>query len=82
MSRLYRINLKIVENGKTLTGKRIIDVPLEKYIDHLHKTFPDASITYMELEEEWEDTSDSSTSKESVILMGWRNNVLTNYYID
>lgn len=69
MATLYRIQYKIIEPTKFLAGVRVVEESIDKYIEFLRKTHPDASVIYLELLEEFEAPA-SETAKESVIILG------------
>lgn len=69
MPTLYRINFKIVEPRKTLSGQRVVEVPIDRYIEFIRKQHPDATYVYMELIEEFEQPEESA-DEESVIILG------------
>jgi hypothetical protein len=72
MTTLYRIKYKVVEGKLTSSGVRVVEKPIDQYIEFIRKTHPDAEIVYLELIEEFEqeEPEESGTAKESVIILG------------
>lgn len=69
MTTLYRIKFKVVEPKREMAGERVVEMPLERYIETLRRNHPEASSIYMELVSQW-DVEDESISEESIIIMG------------
>ena len=66
----YRIQYKIVEGAKLYSGTRIVEVPLDQYIEFVRKTYPEASTVYLELVEEIESNDELDySSGESIIIL-------------
>jgi hypothetical protein len=70
MSTAYRIKFKIVEGPKLYSGTRIVDSPIDEYMRHVHKTYPEATYVYIELIEEIEvKDEEASASAEGLIIL-------------
>lgn len=70
MSLLYRVKFKIVENGKTYEGTRVVEQPVDEYMKHINRTYLDASYVYLELVDTFEEVISEST--ESLIILGMK----------
>ncbi len=71
MTTLYRIRYKIVEPKTTLEGVRVVEMPIDRYIESLRKQHPDAASIYLELIEEFEQADvDEDGDYEGVIILG------------
>lgn len=66
---LYRIRLKVMEQGKLYEGTRVVEVPIPEYLKKLYRDFPDAASIYVELLNEFEQEDESATARESVIIV-------------
>lgn len=71
MTTLYRIKCKVIEPpDKVYEGERVVEQPVDRYIDFLHKTHPDASYIYLELLEEFEQEEIPLSATGSMIVLG------------
>lgn len=67
----YRIRYKIVEAGLTTEGIRNVDKSIGEHVIVVRKEYPDATIVYMELLEEYEEVETSmSFSADAMIVLG------------
>jgi hypothetical protein len=62
MPTVYRIKYKFIESGKTYSGTRIVDDPIDIYLKHIYKTYPEADLIYIELIEEMQVKDESASS--------------------
>lgn len=69
MSVSYRINYRIVEGSKFISGTRIIDVTLDLYMDVIRKNYPDASVVYLEFVEEIEEDDTLTVTSGSIVIL-------------
>lgn len=71
MTTLRRIEYKIVNGPGASYGTKIIEVPLEKHVELIRKSYPDASVIYVAVLEEWEDDDLGvlTSTGESVIIL-------------
>lgn len=71
LRKFYRVAYRVVERGEVFVGGRVITEPVDEFVKVIRREHPDASSTYIELMEEFEDDDDeSATARESVIIMG------------
>lgn len=67
MATFYRIRYKVNGPNKAALGTRVVTLPIARYIDVIRKEYPDATLIYLELEEEFE--VEEETATESIIIM-------------
>lgn len=67
MATFYRIRYKVNGPNKSALGTRVVTLPIARYIDVIRKEYPDATLIYLELEEEFE--VEEETATESIIIM-------------
>lgn len=71
MKTLYRIRYRIEEAKSSRGGTILVEETVEQFIEAKRKEHRDATYMYFELVETIEREDDSSTARESIIIMGW-----------
>ena len=69
MSTMYRVKYKIVEGAKTYEGIRVIEKPIDEYMDFVHSTYSKASLVYLELIETFEQPDDPPETAGSILII-------------